>query len=234
MKRKRLLWDFGGTLADLTDSWSGLGIAALNDQLPGHTITRDQIRPFLSSGFPWHSPEVEHGHISSADAWWQEWIEPLFERIFETLGVQPKIATVCAKQIRFSFLDPRNWQVFEDTVPTLETLTRLGWSHAIISKFSPGLEELLEQLGLLAHFTHVFNSAEIGFEKPNPRIFQHVLETLDHPETVWMIGDNPRHDVLGAEALGIPGILIRGTSDAVSRSSPDLYGVIEIVTAAED
>ncbi len=104
MKRKRLLWDFGGTLADLTDSWSGLGIAALNDQLPGHTITRDQIRPFLSSGFPWHSPEVEHGHISSADAWWQEWIEPLFERIFETLGVQPKIATVCAKQIRFSFL----------------------------------------------------------------------------------------------------------------------------------
>jgi putative hydrolase of the HAD superfamily len=171
MMQKRLLWDFGGTLADLTDSWSGLGIAALNDQLPGHTITREQIRPFLSSGFPWHSPEVDHSHISSTDAWWQEWIEPLFEQIFVALGVQSGIANNCAKQIRHRFLDPSNWHVFADTEPTLETLSDLGWSHAIISNFSPGLEELLEQLGLRAHFTHVFNSASIGFEKPNPRIF---------------------------------------------------------------
>jgi FMN phosphatase YigB (HAD superfamily) len=48
-----------------------------------------------------------------------------------------------------------------------------------------------------------------------------------------MIGDNPRHDVLGAEALGIPGILIRGTSELASHSSPDLNGVIEIVSRLE-
>jgi len=42
------------------------------------------------------------------------------------------------------------------------------------------------------------------------------------PTSVWMIGDNPVADVAGAEAVGIPAILVRTRSDGAARSAPDL------------
>ncbi|MFI5884541.1 HAD hydrolase-like protein [Streptomyces sp. NPDC051554] len=34
------------------------------------------------------------------------------------------------------------------------------------------------------------------------------LDRAGSPERVWMVGDNPVADVAGAQALGIPGILV--------------------------
>ena len=60
----------------------------------------------------------------------------------------------------------------------------------------------------------VFNSAVIGYEKPNPGAFQTVLNALPDREAIWMIGDNIVADIQGAEAVGLPAILVR-------RSHPD-------------
>lgn len=48
-----------------------------------------------------------------------------------------------------------------------------------------------------------------------------------------MVGDNPRADVAGAEAAGIPAILVRRDeieAHKVSRRAADLYGVEEFLT----
>ena len=63
----------------------------------------------------------------------------------------------------------------------------------------------------MPHLAAIFNSAQTGYEKPHPQAFRNVLAWLPEPEAVWMIGDNYTADVLGAQAVGLPGILVRET-----------------------
>lgn len=55
------------------------------------------------------------------------------------------------------------------------------------------------------YFQEVIISEEIGISKPNPEIFIHTLEKLDHKDTesVLMIGDSLTSDIKGGEKSGI-------------------------------
>lgn len=74
-----------------------------------------------------------------------------------------------------------------------------------------------------------FNSAALGYEKPHRRIFELALEAMDRPRYAWMVGDNIRADVLGAQAAGIPGILVRGCHPKSLRSWPDLAAAGQLI-----
>lgn len=65
-------------------------------------------------------------------------------------------------------------------------------------------------MGLASRVDQVFTSALVGWEKPNRRVFEHVLASYGEPEQAWMVGDNPVADVAGAEAVGLQAILVRG------------------------
>lgn len=67
-----------------------------------------------------------------------------------------------------------------------------------------------------------FSSALTGYEKPHPQAFFQALDRLGCPETVWMIGDNLEADVLGAQAVGIPAILVRKVDERATYAFPDL------------
>lgn len=49
-----VLWDFDGTLAYRPDLWSGCLLELLDEELPDHQVTLDDLRPHLRDGFPWH------------------------------------------------------------------------------------------------------------------------------------------------------------------------------------
>lgn len=66
----------------------------------------------------------------------------------------------------------------------------------------------MTQLGLGNHVDAVFSSAVVGWEKPHAEFFQRAVEAMGRPVRKWMIGDNPIADVRGAEAVGIPAILV--------------------------
>ena len=47
-------------------------------------------------------------------------------------------------------------------------------------------------------------SSEVGFRKPDPRIFALALERLGcAPSDAWFVGDHPDHDIRGAAAAGL-------------------------------
>ncbi len=79
----------------------------------------------------------------------------------------------------------------------------------MLSNHVPELAELIEGLGLGELVGEVFTSAAIGYEKPHPEIFRHALRVCGSPGRVWMVGDNPVADVEGAEAVGVPAVLVR-------------------------
>ena len=64
--------------------------------------------------------------------------------------------------------------------------------------------EKFEKSGLKDCFAHIVLSEEVGYQKPNPRIFEEALRMngLDASEVV-MIGDSFSSDIAGANATGI-------------------------------
>lgn len=104
-----------------------------------------------------------------------------------------------------------------------------GWTHLILTNHVPELPEILHALGLDEHILRVFNSAESGYEKPHPRAFDGVLEAVAGAEAAWMVGDNPEADVRGAEAVGLPAVLVRGTKRGTRYHCEDLPKVAAIV-----
>jgi putative hydrolase of the HAD superfamily len=103
-------------------------------------------------------------------------------RAFEAEGVDPSTERRLAGEVRRAYVDPRHWRLFDDATPALRELSSRGWAHLILSNHAPELPEILDTLGLVGQMLEVFNSAESGYEKPHPRAFDGVLETVTGAE----------------------------------------------------
>ena len=182
--------------------------AALDDVLPGHGVTDEALRPGLRDGFPWHRHQEPHEAFTDADAWWLA-LHPLLERAYEGAGVARPAFEQAVAGVRDRYLDPAAWTVFEDVRPALERLGDAGWRHVVLSNHVPELPQLAAALGLGDLLEQVLTSARLGYEKPHPRAFALAVEAAGRPDRVVMVGDNPVADVQGAEAAGIPALLVR-------------------------
>ncbi|MDB5033994.1 MAG: hypothetical protein JWQ98_1235 [Chlorobi bacterium] len=214
-----LIWDFDGTLGYRSGMWSGTLLDILESRMPGHGRTIDDIRPHLRSGFPWHNHHLINPPDRPADEWWGG-CHALFTKAFLALGVPPAEAPRLAGLVRHAYTDVTRWRLYDDTLSILDALSALGWRHILLSNHVPELPLILHHLGLEPRFLSVFNSATTGCEKPHPSAFRGVLDVMEPGANVWMIGDSMVADIRGAEAAGIPAILVRGE---------DKGGVIAIV-----
>ena len=79
----------------------------------------------------------------------------------------------------------------------------------------------LEQLGLREYLEYTIFSGDAGIWKPTPQIFERALTGLGvAPHEAIFIGDNPREDILGAQAIGMRAILVRGREFALGDVHP--------------
>jgi putative hydrolase of the HAD superfamily len=156
-------------------------------------------------------------------------------RAYEAAGYPPERSLELADAARRLYVDPSvGWELFPDTVPTLSRLTQAGWTHAILSNHVPELRQIATALGLDERVELLSCSAETGYEKPHAQAYASVLDAL-HPAEAWMIGDNVVADVLGAEELGIPAVLVRRPDSRAARyadSLADVPGFLEERAAA--
>jgi putative hydrolase of the HAD superfamily len=223
------MWDFDGTLAFRPGLWSGCVMEVLEARNLAHGVVVDQVRAGLQDGFPWHRADEPHPHPGDAERWWEA-VEALIADALVGAGVECAECAELAHAIRARFIDPAvGWQLFDDAVPALTALAEAGWTNAIVSNHVPELADLVSGVGLEAHFDRVFTSALVGFDKPNPEFFRHVVRIYDDPDEVWMVGDNPVADVTGAEAVGHQAILVRTSATNVRHRAPGLVEAAEII-----
>lgn len=226
--RKTILWDFDGTLVQFT-SYRRAMMDVLDECEPGHDIDQEYIRPFLKDGFPWHRPEEPHPHLSEPEAWWTN-LEPLFARAYNGVGFSDRRARELAKKVRKYMINPQRFIMYDDAIPVLSRLKEGGWRNIILSNHMPELPDVVKALNLSRFIEVCITSAVTGYEKPNPQAFRIALSASGYPETVWMIGDNIISDIKGAEAMGIPAILVRRPeTDSVKYNAATLFEAEKII-----
>jgi putative hydrolase of the HAD superfamily len=135
--------------------------------------------------------------------------------------------------LRDVFRNREAWDVFDDVVPTLETLREAGARMGVVSNWDSRLPAVLERLGLAHFFDTVIVSGVEGVEKPDPRIFRRAVEALDaDPKTTAHVGDLPEIDIDGARAAGLYGVLVdrTGRLDASLKPIPDLRPLPDLLS----
>ncbi len=109
---------------------------------------------------------------------------------------------------------PEAWRIFDDVLPTLESLRSRDLKLGIISNWDERLRPLLHELKLDHFFQTIIVSCEAGQCKPSATIFNRaaVELSLTHA-SILHIGDHPVLDVEGARSAGFKALLLaRGTS----------------------
>lgn len=102
------------------------------------------------------------------------------------------------------------WLIYDDVIPTLQTLESMDVRLAVISNWDDRLIPLLEKLGLATYFDHIIVSAVHGAHKPDVTIFQHAAAKLSVPiNRLLHVGDSLREDVTGATLAGASTLRIR-------------------------
>lgn len=116
----------------------------------------------------------------------------------------------------------------------VEAFRATGGRVAIVSNSEGMLASLFAKLGIAQHFDLVADSGLLGVEKPDPRIFEHVLRELSVPPTAALhLGDVFATDVLGARAAGVRVALIDPFDHYAGRHDdvPRVSGVASVARA---
>ena len=104
-----------------------------------------------------------------------------------------------------------------ETVQVLQALRERVPCYAI-SNTNPSHVAHMESAfpGLLARFTHVFTSHEIGHRKPQRQAFEHVLRAIGLPAPEVLLFDDLQPNVDAARALGLQAVLVTAPNDVRS------------------
>ena len=102
------------------------------------------------------------------------------------------------------------WRMVMPGVPSaLERLHRLGLTLAVVSNSDGSCARSLNEAGLLGYLDFVIDSAEVGVEKPDPRIFEIAMSRCGGtPGRTLYVGDLYHADVLGARRAGLYALLL--------------------------
>ena len=121
-------------------------------------------------------------------------------------------------------------QPIPGTIRMLEKL-KTGYSLGLLSNFThpPAAHGLLDRLGFSAHFNFILISGELGYRKPHPKTFGHLIERFGvEKEEIIYVGDDPEPDIIGARNAGLSPVWFTYVRDnKIPSSAGILKGQIE-------
>jgi HAD superfamily hydrolase (TIGR01662 family) len=129
------------------------------------------------------------------------------ERIICAMGGTPPASRACAIEITRGWERHENFELYEDTIPTLELLRAAGLKIGLVSNSARDVHAFARHHALdidagISSFHH-------GKTKPHASIFRAVLDLLEvAPAEAAMVGDTLEDDVEGARAVGMQAVLL--------------------------
>ena len=171
-------------------------------------------------------------HPVSTDA---ERMPVFLDRLLLALGMDvQQEREAAARRIAQEHARANLWSdAFPGARETLGALRERGYRLGVISNADGRVRRLLEEAGLATHLEIILDSAHVGLEKPDPRIFLAAAGGLQLlPSSCAFVGDVYEIDILGARAAGLRAILIGASPapDPVERVET-LRGLLELFPA---
>ena len=194
---RAVLFDAGNTLVFLDYERLAEGVgSALGLRLTG-------------PGLAVHADEASRAmeRVSGSD---QQRAATFLETLFRLGGAPAERMGEVAECLARMHAERHLWCSIRDK--TREALGRLraaGLRLGVVSNSDGRVEEALRVAGLSDYFDVVIDSGLVGFEKPDPRIFEAALTALSvRAEESLYVGDLYEVDVVGARAAGIEPVLL--------------------------
>lgn len=91
-----------------------------------------------------------------------------------------------------------------DVLAVVDELRAAGVTVGLLTNGTDTVPDELAALGIADRFDHLFNSAVIGFAKPDRRVFAAACEVLDLPPGRVAFTDDSPAKLVGAHELGMP------------------------------
>jgi len=129
------------------------------------------------------------------------------------------------------FQEARNQvDLFADVLPGI---SRLGERFRIVTLSNGNAD--LAAIGIRGLFEAAFSAREIGFAKPDIRIFQTVCERLElSPDAVAHVGDHPENDIVAARQAGMHTVWVNRKNSAWPSAHDDPDHVVSCLEELAD
>lgn len=216
-----VLFDLGSTLMYFDGQWAD--ISPLADEALYHALLEAGLSLERGRFLQDFSSRMRQ-YISERDT---EFIEYTTAYVLRSLLSEygyhdlPDSLVLPALKERYA-ITQAHWKAEADAGPTLEALQGRGLRMGLISNASDDtdVQTLVDKTGLRDYFEAIITSASLGIRKPNPRIFEIMLERLDIPANrAVMVGDSLGADILGARNAGIYSVWITRRADTPANRS---------------
>jgi len=211
MTIKGVLFDFGNTLISIELDWEKvipLNIANMVNYLQSQNLPVD-IDPFGKRFVELKNLKHQLGlqelhEYKSVD---------ILNETFAEFGINHIPDSILEKAVdAFFYPEESLYTVIPGAHQVLQKLKEKGYKLALVSNASTGnlVQISMDHRDFTKYFDVTIISADIGYRKPHPRIFEMALEQLDlSPQEAVMVGDVPAYDIAGPKKLGLKTILVK-------------------------
>ena len=130
-------------------------------------------------------------------------------RIIEEMGGTGPNLNACAAEIYDAWAAHHYFRLYDDVPPVLRELARRGIKLGLISNSHRPLASFAAHFELEGLISAAISSADHGYLKPHPSIFEAALRLAGATaEESMMVGDSYSHDIEGARSVGMRGVLV--------------------------
>ncbi|MFB0558394.1 MAG: HAD family hydrolase [Candidatus Bathyarchaeia archaeon] len=221
---RAVVLDFGGTLAEGEIDWNEFHVAIQRTLKGlGHPVELDKLKKAI------HGALAQLERVRARDE--EKTLEEVYGSVLVKLGIPPKDETL--EMIHDLFKRHYKQSFYPCVEEVLEKLSERYVLAVISNTMSDQPRLILEQTYLDRYFELVVCSRELGIRKPNPRIFEFVLDRLGvEPGEAIHVGDSVEADMMGALNAGVRPVWIKNqqslhwTGDTIT-SICELPGFLE-------
>ena len=130
-------------------------------------------------------------------------------RIIEGMGGTGERVDACAREMYLEWASCHHFHLYDEAEAVLRELAARQLKIGLISNSHRSMHEFVEHFRLQGLVAAAVSSADHGFLKPHPSIFEAALSQAGvEARASLMVGDSLAHDVEGARAVGMRGVLL--------------------------
>jgi len=130
-------------------------------------------------------------------------------RIIEGMGGSGDRVDACAREMYLEWASCHHFHLYDEAEAVLRELAARQLKIGLISNSHRSMDEFVEHFRLQGLVAAAVSSADHGFLKPHPSIFEAALSQAGvEARASLMVGDSLAHDVEGARAVGMRGVLL--------------------------